>query len=66
VPGGLHRCQGKSLPVEIKGENETIFIEPDSTDEMQVIPLAGGSHFFGAQFLIAYSCGQEALGFQIK
>jgi hypothetical protein len=66
VPGGLHRYQGKSLPVEIKGENETIFIEPDSTGEMQIIPLAGGAHFFGAQFLIAYSCGQEALGFQIK
>ncbi len=52
--GSLERYQGKSLPLELRAENEKIFIEPLPDHEMQIIPLAGGDHFWGAHFLIAF------------
>ncbi len=57
--GGLQGYQGKSLPIQIEAENQTIFIEPETECEMQIIPLAGGSHFLGAQFLIAYAFSND-------
>ncbi|MBS0647696.1 MAG: hypothetical protein JSS10_00555 [Verrucomicrobia bacterium] len=53
--GTLERYQGKSMPLELRSGNEMIFIEPQSDQEMQIIPLAGGDHFWGAHFLIAFS-----------
>jgi hypothetical protein len=52
--GFLERYQGKSLPLELRAGNEKIFIEPLSDQKMQIIPLAGGEHFWGAHFLIAF------------
>lgn len=66
LAGGLDHYQGKSLPIQIVTGDEKIFIEPEVAEEMQIIPLAGGVHFFGAQFLIAYSCEEDSLRFQIK
>jgi hypothetical protein len=51
--GALERYQGKAVPLELRSGNEKIFIEP-SDQEMQIIPLAGGEHFWGAHFLIAF------------
>jgi hypothetical protein len=59
--GTMQRYQGKALPVEISGENEVFFIEPEAAEQMEVIPLAGGPYFFGSQFLIAYQFKEKNL-----
>jgi len=64
--GSLERYKGKSLPLELQSENEKIFIESLSEQEMQIIPLAGGEHFWGAHFLIAFPLGQDLFQFQIR
>ncbi len=63
--GSLERYQGKALPLELRAENEKIFIEPEADQEMQIIPLAGGDHFWGAHFLVAFPL-QESIDFLIK
>jgi hypothetical protein len=62
--GSLERYQGKSLPLELQAENEKIFIEPLVEQEMQIIPLAGGDHFWGAHFLIAFPLSEGKDFFQ--
>jgi hypothetical protein len=56
--GSLERYKGKAVPLELRAEDEKIFIEPltesGADQEMQIIPLAGGEHFWGAHFLIAF------------
>ena len=66
--GSLERYQGKALPLELRAEEEKIFIEPLTEQEMQIIPLAGGDHFWGAHFLIAFPFaeGKELLQYRIK
>jgi hypothetical protein len=63
--GSLERYQGKAVPLELIAEDEKIFIEPLFDQEMQIIPLAGGDHFWGAHFLIAFPLS-ETLDFLIK
>lgn len=57
----MQSYQGKSLPLEISTRNEKIFIDPEEAEAMHVVPLAGGSYFFGSQFLIAYSFQENSL-----
>jgi hypothetical protein len=68
--GSLERYQGKALPLELRSGQEMIFIEPLSDprleQEMQIIPLAGGDHFWGAHFLIAFPLSGEAFQYTIK
>jgi len=62
----LERYQGKAVPLELRAEDEKIFIEPQiGEQEMQSIPLAGGDHFWGAHFLVAFPF-RESLEFLIK
>jgi hypothetical protein len=63
--GSLERYQAKSVPLELRSGSEIIFIEPLTEQEMQIIPLAGGEHFWGAHFLIAFPF-RDALQFTIK
>lgn len=64
--GSLERYQGKAVPLELRAEDEKIFIESQSGEqEMQIIPLAGGDHFWGAHFLVAFPF-RESLEFLIK
>lgn len=57
--GTLDKYQGKAVPLELSTQDEVLYIEPSpgSAEEqiLQVIPLAGGSHFWGAQFLVTIS-----------
>jgi hypothetical protein len=62
--GSLERYQGKSLPLELQSESEKIFIEPLPDLEMQIIPVAGGEHFWGAHFLIAFPFAEEKNSFE--
>ncbi len=52
--GSLERYRGKAVPLEIRAEDEKIFIELEGDQEMQIIPLSGGEYFWGAHFLIAF------------
>jgi len=64
--GSLERYQGRALPLELRSGQEMIFIEPLTDQEMQIIPLAGGDHFWGAQFLIAFPLNGEVFQYTIK
>jgi hypothetical protein len=52
--GTLERYEGRALTLELQGGVEKMILHPDSSLHMQVIPLAGGDHFWGAQFLVAF------------
>ncbi len=55
--GTLERYEGKALPLELQGTKEKMALHPDPSLTMQVIPLSGGDHFWGAHFLVAFSFG---------
>lgn len=57
--GTLERYDGRSLTLELQSGQEKMVIHPDLASTMQVIPLAGGDHFWGAQFLVALSINQN-------
>lgn len=67
--GSLERYQGKAAALELRAEDEKIFIElrleVGDDVKMQIIPLAGGDDFWGAHFLVAFSF-RESLDFLIK
>ena len=65
-PGTLDRYQEGSAPV-VFGENN-LTIKPLFQSEMQLIPLSGSSHYWGAQFLLAFAITDEAktYSFEIK
>ncbi len=54
-PRTLNRYEGKSQSVLLEGQESLLQIQPFCFEGiMQVIPLAGGNNFWGADFLIAY------------
>ncbi len=67
--GLLEKYQGPIFPIELCGEKSMILITPKDTEEerMEIIPLAGGNHFFGADFLITVSATKtDFFSFVIK
>lgn len=56
--GSLEGHQGKAVPLELQGAQEKMVLHPDPALYMQVIPLAGGEHFWGAHFLVAFPLGR--------
>ncbi len=52
--GTLETYDGKALTLELQGPTEKMALHPDPALSMKVIPLAGGDHFWGAQFLVAF------------
>ncbi len=50
----LETYLGKSLPLEFRSRNEKIVFETQTDQVMEIIPLAGGNYFWGADFLIAF------------
>lgn len=54
-PSTLDRYQGKKASVTFCHEKESLTLESLTDTFMQVIPLAGGDHFWGAKFLLAYA-----------
>lgn len=54
-PCSLKGFSGPIQPIQITGEKSQLsFLGDTNCPEMQVIPLAGGNNFWGADFLIAY------------
>jgi hypothetical protein len=54
LPKALERFQGRTKKILLSRGEETVTIAPDFEGEMEVIPLAGGDHFWSADFLIAF------------
>lgn len=57
-PLSLERFKGEALKVIFKG------LEIEGEGEVEVIPLAGGSHFWGADFLVAYALDPKKDSYQ--
>lgn len=58
-PYSLHRYQGINRAIRVIQEMDTIVISPSFIGEMQIFSLAGKNHFWGSQFLVAYSLVDE-------
>lgn len=54
VKGGLSHFQGLGTSVELVMGQEKISLQSETKMTMQIIPLAGGDYFWGADFLIAF------------
>ena len=54
-PATLDRYQGTSATVCFYEGQESLFLNSYAATSMQVIPLAGDHHFWGAKFLLAYA-----------
>ncbi len=53
-PGSLRQYRGKNREIVFEGGGQTLCLQPHTQGEMYVIPLAGGHHFWGADFLVAF------------
>lgn len=54
-PKALNRFEGASQKVLFEKGEHFLEIIPDFEGEMKLIPLAGGTHFWSANFLVAFS-----------
>ena len=57
-PRSLKKFEGPCRPVTFKRGDEKLQFSGDMEDEMHLIPLEGESHFFGADYLLAYALGK--------
>lgn len=58
-PRSLQHYWGDIHRVDLQGRKEMLSIKADHQGEMHVIPLGGGEDFWGADFLIAYTCKND-------
>lgn len=66
-PRSLKGFDGKSQPVTLQGNNTTITLLPGTElGAMQIIPLAGGDAFWGADYLIAFKTPDAGCSYQWK
>lgn len=63
-PYSLNRYQGVNIPVRVNHGSDFILIAPNFIGEMQIFSLAGKNHFWGSQFLLAYSLVDEDKRYQ--
>lgn len=54
-PLSLDRFIGESQKVQFESDGDQVFVEPLQKQDMQIIPLAGGKHFWGADFLLSFN-----------
>ncbi|MBP7075154.1 MAG: hypothetical protein KBA81_07210 [Rhabdochlamydiaceae bacterium] len=64
--GSLEGYEGRSLTLELQGPSEKIAIHPDPSLKMKVTPLAGGQHFWGAQFLVSFPLETSLFKIEVK
>ena len=50
----LNQYQGENREIVFEKKGERLFLTPQTEGQMDVIPLAGGSYFWGADFLVAF------------
>ncbi len=59
-PGIIERFSGKSRSLQVvKGKDKLQIVPKEGTEKMDVIPLAGQDHFWGADFLVAFAVTGE-------
>jgi hypothetical protein len=69
LPGTLDRYEGNNQLIHLEGQNSSLSLSiPSFKGHIQVIPLAGKSSFWGANFLIAYmlSTDQKNYNWQVE
>jgi hypothetical protein len=66
APRSLDRYLGPPQEVEVRGERGKCSLQASGAAKMEVIPLIGGDHFWGADFLIAYTLEERDLDFSCK
>lgn len=59
-PASLDRYAGESAEIQFQMGDHALKILPKGDSGMQVIPLAGGDHFWGANFLVAFAMPPES------
>lgn len=64
-PRTLDKYLGPPAPIELRGEGVVHLEGVQGLSKLEVIPLAGGEDFWGADFLVAYSLGQDAFEFKL-
>lgn len=64
-PGALTQYEGEAKALELSGREEIMTFAPETVGSMRIIPLAGGPHFWGADFLVGFS-GSNNLSIIIK
>ncbi len=57
--GSLNRFQGSSAPINLFDEKGCVRLQVNERGPLQIIPLAGGEHFWGANFLIAFEISDD-------
>ncbi len=63
----LDRYKGPAKNLNFFGQNGEVRLEADGgVSEMQIIPLAHDSNFWGADFLVCYSLASDSFGFQLS
>ncbi len=62
----LDRYEGRAQSLELQGSQEKMTLHPDPALKMQVLPLAGGDYFWGADFLVAFPSFQESKLFRLE
>lgn len=60
-PHTLHRYQGKNGRLSFIQGEEKISIHPQFSASMQAIPLSGETHFWGADFLVAFELPKDSV-----
>lgn len=58
-PKALKRFEGSSQKIFFQKGESFLEIAPDFEGEMKLIPLAGGTHFWSANFLVAFSLSKK-------
>ena len=53
IPGGLQRYRGEASEVQFEKGESSLKLLFKERDEIEIIPLAGGDHFWSADFLLA-------------
>lgn len=63
----LDRYEGRSIPLTLQGSQGTLTLLPgDNEGSMQIIPLAGGEVFWGADYLISFKTPPTGKAYQWK
>lgn len=68
--GELKKYEGKPSSIELIGyQEELLYLDPPllgSEFSMQIIPLAGGTHFWGSDFIVAFPIEEDKNYFQYQ
>lgn len=62
----LERFDGQAQPIALQSSRGTLTLQPSEPTRMQIIPLAGGEMFWGADYLIAFKTPDNGFTYRWK